>query len=144
MYGYPPGYVATASLLSFGAGMAVGAAVWGDCDWGSHDVHNNYYGGGGGGGNNQNVNTARFDYNLSSKQTLFARAIFLFDLGGGVSQLSDTASPSTWSHPYGIALGHTWTVSPTKVNRFVYGLTREAFTAKCPKLYQRVIQKHGQ
>src|SRR5438093_9226346 len=57
MYGYPPGYVATASLLSFGAGMAVGAAVWGDCDWGSHDVHNNYYGGGGGGGgNNQNVN----------------------------------------------------------------------------------------
>src|SRR5881396_2165459 len=50
MYGYPPGYVATASLLSFGAGMAVGAAVWGDCDWGSHDVHNNYYGGGGGGG----------------------------------------------------------------------------------------------
>jgi len=55
MMAYPPGYVATASLLSFGAGMAVGAAVWGDCDWGSHDVYNNY-GGGGGGGNNQNVN----------------------------------------------------------------------------------------
>src|SRR5215831_11383711 len=31
---YPPGYVATASLLSFGAGMAVGAALWGDCDYG--------------------------------------------------------------------------------------------------------------
>jgi uncharacterized protein DUF3300 len=57
MMAYPPGYVATASLLSFGAGMAVGAAVWGDCDWGSHDVYNNNYNnGGGGGGKNQNVN----------------------------------------------------------------------------------------
>jgi len=37
-YAYPPGYVATASLLSFGAGMAVGAALWGDCDWNSGDV----------------------------------------------------------------------------------------------------------
>src|SRR5205809_577171 len=55
MTGYPPGYVATASLLSFGAGMAVGAAVWGDCDWGHNEV-NNYYNNGGGGGGNQNVN----------------------------------------------------------------------------------------
>jgi hypothetical protein len=54
MMTYPPGYVATTSLLSFGAGMAVGAAVWGDCDWDDHDVYNNY--GGGGGGKNQNVN----------------------------------------------------------------------------------------
>src|SRR5262245_51413415 len=47
MYAYPPGYVATTSLLSFGVGMAVGAAVWGGgCDWGSHNVYNNYYGGG--------------------------------------------------------------------------------------------------
>lgn len=30
---YPPGYVAT-SILSFGAGMAVGAALWGGCNWG--------------------------------------------------------------------------------------------------------------
>jgi uncharacterized protein DUF3300 len=58
MWAYPPGYMATASLLSFGAGMAVGAAVWGDCDWGHNDVYynNNYNNGGGGGGNNQNVN----------------------------------------------------------------------------------------
>lgn len=39
MYAYPPGYVATASLLSFGAGMAVGAALWSDCDWGHGDVN---------------------------------------------------------------------------------------------------------
>jgi hypothetical protein len=31
---YPPGYVATASLFSFGVGMAVGAALWGNCNWG--------------------------------------------------------------------------------------------------------------
>jgi hypothetical protein len=44
VYAYPPGYVATASLLSFGAGMAVGAAVWGNCNWNSGDVNvnNNY------------------------------------------------------------------------------------------------------
>jgi hypothetical protein len=33
-YYYPPGYVMGASMISFGAGMAVGAALWGDCDWG--------------------------------------------------------------------------------------------------------------
>ena len=51
VYAYPPGYVATASLLSFGAGMAVGAAVWGDCNWHSGDVNiNNSY------SSNRNVN----------------------------------------------------------------------------------------
>lgn len=30
---YPPGYVAATSIMSFGVGMAVGAALWGDCDW---------------------------------------------------------------------------------------------------------------
>ncbi len=43
---YPPGYVAGASLLSFGAGMAVGAALWGGCHWGgggSVTVNNNTY-----------------------------------------------------------------------------------------------------
>jgi hypothetical protein len=60
MYAYPPGYVATTSLLSFGAGMAVGAAISGGCDWDSHDVnvyhHNGGGGGGGGSNNNANIN----------------------------------------------------------------------------------------
>src|SRR5213080_2285852 len=51
---YPPGYDPMTTLLTFGAGMAVGAAAWGDCDWNNGNVYNNY--GGGGGGNNQNVN----------------------------------------------------------------------------------------
>jgi hypothetical protein len=37
-YPYPPGYVWGASMISFGVGMAVGGALWGDCDWGGGDV----------------------------------------------------------------------------------------------------------
>jgi len=45
MYAYPPpGY----GFVSFGFGVAVGAAIWGDCNWGGSDVdididnHNNF------------------------------------------------------------------------------------------------------
>ncbi len=57
MYAYPPGYVATASLLSFGAGMAVGAALWGDCDWGHGDVNVN---------NNYNYNRSNTNTNIGN------------------------------------------------------------------------------
>ena len=58
VYGYTPGQMATASLLSFGVGVGVGALISNGCDWGHGDVYvnNNYGGGGGGGGKNQNVN----------------------------------------------------------------------------------------
>jgi len=43
---YPPGYVAGTALLSFGVGMAAGAALWGNCNWGGGwghgDVDINY------------------------------------------------------------------------------------------------------
>lgn len=38
-YWYPPGYVAATSVISFGVGVAVGAAVWGGCDWGGHGFY---------------------------------------------------------------------------------------------------------
>ncbi len=38
---YPPGYVAGAALFSFTAGVIVGNALWGDCDWGHGDVNIN-------------------------------------------------------------------------------------------------------
>src|SRR5262249_18768011 len=44
-YPYPPGYAFGAAALSFGVGMAVGAAVWGNCNWHGGDVNvnvNNY------------------------------------------------------------------------------------------------------
>ena len=47
---YPPGYVAGTALLSFGVGMAVGAALWGGCHWGGG------YGGGSRTVNNNNFN----------------------------------------------------------------------------------------
>ena len=53
---YPPGYVAGTALLSFGIGMAVGAALWGGCHWGgsfsggSLTINNNNF-------NNFNRNT---------------------------------------------------------------------------------------
>ena len=53
---YPPGYVAGTALLSFGIGMAVGAALWGGCHWGgsgnSLTINNNNF-------NNFNNNTNR-------------------------------------------------------------------------------------
>src|SRR6185436_2872467 len=74
VYGYTPGAMATASLLSFGAGVAVGAMVSDGFGWGSNDVHvNNNYGGGGGGGggnnNNVNVNVDKSKTNIKNKQS---------------------------------------------------------------------------
>src|SRR5881409_683490 len=37
-YPYPPAYPWGAAAISFGVGMAVGAAVWGGCNWGGGDV----------------------------------------------------------------------------------------------------------
>jgi hypothetical protein len=39
-YWYPPGYVA-GSLLAFGAGVAVGGALWGNCNWGNNNININ-------------------------------------------------------------------------------------------------------
>ncbi len=60
-YYYPPGYVVGASMLSFGIGMAVGGALWGNCNWGNGDVdinvNNNF---------NRNTNINRND--ISNKK----------------------------------------------------------------------------
>ena len=53
---YPPGYTAAASVLSFGVGMAVGAALWGGYNWGGGYGHG--YGHG-----NGNVNVNYNNYN---------------------------------------------------------------------------------
>ncbi|QWD59563.1 DUF3300 domain-containing protein [Polynucleobacter sp. MWH-UH35A] len=53
---YPPGYVAGTALLSFGIGMAVGAALWGGCHWGGGG-----WGGGWGGGNSLTINNNNFN-----------------------------------------------------------------------------------
>jgi hypothetical protein len=75
-----------------------------------------------------NSHVARFDYNLTDRQTLFVRGNAIHDLIAGVPAFPDTARPDTWTHPSGVAAGHTWTISNRFVNTFHYGLTRQAFT----------------
>jgi hypothetical protein len=62
---YPPGYVATTALISFGVGMAVGSAYWGGCGWGHGDVDidTNRY-------NNFNQNVTQ-NYNRSDVKNKF-------------------------------------------------------------------------
>ncbi|MBI5504617.1 MAG: DUF3300 domain-containing protein [Deltaproteobacteria bacterium] len=43
---YSAGYVTTGAVVSFGIGLAVGAAIWGDLDWHSHRIYRNRYPGG--------------------------------------------------------------------------------------------------
>ena len=75
-----------------------------------------------------NSHSARFDFNLTSRQTLFLRGNAIHDLIGLAPQFPDTPAPNIWSHPMGLVAGHTWTVSNTVVNNFRYGFTRESFT----------------
>ncbi|HEY8225344.1 MAG TPA: carboxypeptidase-like regulatory domain-containing protein, partial [Pyrinomonadaceae bacterium] len=75
-----------------------------------------------------NSHSARFDFNLTNRQTLFVRGNAIHDLIGLAPQFPDTPAPQIWSHPMGLVVGHTWTVTNSLVNNFHYGLTRESFT----------------
>ena len=65
-YYYPPGYVAATSLFSFGVGMAVGSALWGDCNWGDGDVnvnvnrYNNF--------NKTNITSGTWEHNVEHRK----------------------------------------------------------------------------
>ncbi len=78
----------------------------------------------------ENTHIVRFDFNLTDSQTLFARGNYQSDLTRGVSAFPDTPATGLWSHPYGFAAGHTWTISSNMVNNFRYGLTRQAFSTQ--------------
>lgn len=75
-----------------------------------------------------NSHVGRFDFNLTPKQQLFARINVIYDLTGQAPQFPDTPKPKVWSHPTGVAGGHTWTINNNLINRFTYGYTREAFS----------------
>ena len=89
-----------------------------------------------------NTYIARFDLNLTDRQTLFVRGNYQNDLitravyfnpdcsfpGDNIQCFPDTPPLQTWNHPKGIAIGNTWSVSNAVVNRFSYGLTRASFT----------------
>jgi hypothetical protein len=76
----------------------------------------------------RNSHAGKFDFNLTSKQQAFVRVNVIYDLLAREQQFPDTPAPNIWSHPTGIAAGHTWTLSNNLINTFRYGFTREAFT----------------
>ena len=89
-----------------------------------------------------NTYIGRVDFNLTSNQTMFVRGNYQNDLvtrsvyfssdcsvaGDNIQCFPDTPPLTTWNHPKGLAVGHTWTASNSVVNRFSYGLTRASFT----------------
>lgn len=78
----------------------------------------------------RNSHIARLDFNLFEKHQIFARANYIADNLGNVSNFPDTPSPTTWSHPKGFTVGDSWTITNNLVNNFRYGVTRDAFSAQ--------------
>src|SRR6266545_2417346 len=76
----------------------------------------------------RNSHAGKFDFNISDKQQAFVRVNVIYDLIGREQRFPDTPAPNIWSHPTGIAAGHTWTLRSNMVNNFRYGFTREAFS----------------
>jgi carboxypeptidase family protein len=89
-----------------------------------------------------NTYIGRFDFNLTSNQTLFLRGNYQNDTvtravyfspdcsvaGDNIQCFPDTPPLTTWNHPKGLAAGHIWTLNSNVVNRFNYGFTRASFT----------------
>jgi hypothetical protein len=76
----------------------------------------------------RNSHAGKFDFNLTEKQQAFVRVNIIYDVLARERQFPDTPSPNIWSHPIGIAAGHTWTINNNLINTFRYGFTREAFS----------------
>ena len=103
----------------------------------------------------RNSHAAKFDFNLTSKQQAFVRANIIYDNITRIRQFPDTPAPTIWSHPVGIAAGHTWTLTNNIINTFRYGFTREAFSDQgdsaensisfrfvfAPRLFSRTVDR---
>jgi hypothetical protein len=76
----------------------------------------------------ENTHIARFDYNMTSNQSIFVRGNYQFDIRQGASAFPDTPSTSLWDHPIGFVIGHNWTIGTNMVNNFRYGLTRQSYS----------------
>ncbi len=78
----------------------------------------------------QNSHVARLDLNITSKQTMFFRTNVIYDHDSSVALpfFPDTAPRSLWVHPWGLTVGHTWTIHNNLVNSFHYGFTRQSFS----------------
>jgi len=75
-----------------------------------------------------NSHTAKLDFNLTNTQTAFVRLQVQDDHQTLPQWLPGTPSPQIWSHNWGIAAGHSWSIGSNWVNNFRYGLTRQGFS----------------
>ena len=75
-----------------------------------------------------NSHVLKLDYTMTSNQSVFLRLNYISDNQALAQAYPDTITPQVWSHPRGIAAGHTWTIGNNWVNSFRYGFTRQAFT----------------
>jgi hypothetical protein len=96
-----------------------------------------------------NSSYARFDFVPTHNQNLFVRLNVIDDHTASGQWLPGTTSPVTWSHPSGIAIGHTWMISNNLVNNIRYGYTRQAFTSSGDSTgndisFRFVFQPNGQ
>src|SRR5262249_25774345 len=57
-----------------------------------------------------NSHVAKLDFNLTNRQTAFVRMQVMYDHQTLPKWLPDAPSPSIWSHPWGLAAGHVWTI----------------------------------
>lgn len=74
------------------------------------------------------AHTAKFDLNPTDRQNAFVRLQVQNDHQTLPQYLPGAPSRLAWEHNWGLAVGHTWTISNNVVNNFRYGLTRQGFT----------------
>ena len=81
---------------------------------------------------NQTLNdyVARVDYTVNSKMKIFARASLQRETDDRVPSIAFPGDPLTFvdiNRSWAAVVGHTWTISSTKVNQFVVGETKQEF-----------------
>jgi len=74
-----------------------------------------------------NSHVAKLDFNLTNRQTAFIRTNVIYDHQTLAQYLPGAPPRQVWNHPWGLAVGHTWTLGANSVNSFRYGYTRQAF-----------------
>jgi carboxypeptidase family protein len=74
---------------------------------------------------------ARVDANITSKMKIFLRGSLQRETDDGfvgtpsIQFAGDPLTKAVINHSYAYVFGHTWTISPTKINQFIYGETRQ-------------------
>jgi hypothetical protein len=80
----------------------------------------------------ENNYVGRIDYNLANNMKVFGRFSILrqytdddINFNAPIQFPGDPLTHSIQDTSYAYVVGHTWTISPTKVNQFIYGETRQ-------------------